>query len=249
MVIFENQVELSQEMINLKQAEAEKRRSAVKKNKTWNYCHNAVFSMYFLSHNFPFFRPRSHNPIIPHFFQFMTQRAKSARASSAARMRSTPSASRVYTVIVLSLTSLTLTSFSSFHLFFFLCLTTPQCWSNVSKQHPWIRSCFFVWPLPLARECTRCRKTKFTFHIQTVTFHKHWTFVRATARGQILDIHSLRRLATRTNEQGLVLYIITYFINRCSTKLTFNINERKWKCDAGKIKTWLHWILFTYYLL
>ena len=113
------------------QAEAEKRRSAVKKNKTWNYCHNAVFSMYFLSHNFPFFRPRSHNPIIPHFFQFMTQRAKSARASSAARMRSTPSAGRVYTVIVLSLTSLTLTSFSSFHLFFFLCLTTPQCWSNV----------------------------------------------------------------------------------------------------------------------
>ena len=102
-----------------------------KKNKTWNYCHNAVFSMYFLSHNFPFFRPRSHNPIIPHFFQFMTQRAKSARASSAARMRSTPSAGRVYTVIVLSLTSLTLTSFSSFHLFFFLCLTTPQCWSNV----------------------------------------------------------------------------------------------------------------------
>jgi len=52
----DQQVELSQEMINLKQAEAEKRRSA-----------------------------------------FMTQRAKSARASSAARMRSTPSAGRVYT--------------------------------------------------------------------------------------------------------------------------------------------------------
>ena len=34
------------------------------------------------------------------FFQFMTQRAKSARASSAARMRSTPSAGRVYTVTI-----------------------------------------------------------------------------------------------------------------------------------------------------
>jgi len=52
----DQQVELSQEMINLKQAEAEKRRSA-----------------------------------------FINQRAKSARASSAARMRSTPSAGRVYT--------------------------------------------------------------------------------------------------------------------------------------------------------
>merc|ERR1711962_485045 len=51
----DQQVELSQEMINLKQAEAEKRRSA-----------------------------------------FMTQRAKSARASSAARMRSTPSATGIY---------------------------------------------------------------------------------------------------------------------------------------------------------
>ena len=61
-------------MINLKQSEAEKRRSAVQKN-SFEQDYNSKT-----------------------FFQFMTQRAKSARASSAARMRSTPSAGRVYTV-------------------------------------------------------------------------------------------------------------------------------------------------------
>ena len=98
---------------------------------------------------------------------------------------------------------------------------------------PFIRSCFFVWPLPLARECTRCRKTKFTFHIQTVTFHKHWTFVRATAWGQILDIHSLRRLATRTNEQGLVLYSTYNHIFHQQMQYKTDI-QYKWK----KMKMW-----------
>ena len=49
MVIFENQVELSQEMINLKQAEAEKRRSAVKKKenmKLLSQC--SVFNVLFI---------------------------------------------------------------------------------------------------------------------------------------------------------------------------------------------------------
>ena len=54
MVIFENQVELSQEMINLKQAEAEKRRSAVKKK------HEIIVTMQCFQCTF--------YPIISHFF-------------------------------------------------------------------------------------------------------------------------------------------------------------------------------------
>ena len=63
--------------------------------------------------------------------------------------------------------------------------------------------------------------------------HKHWTFVRATARGQILDIHFLRRLATRTNEQRLVLYS-TYnytFYQKMQYKTDI---QYKWK----KMKMW-----------
>ena len=88
------QVELSQEMINLKQAEAEKRRSAViiflknwRRNEMLNTTNLAMWTISILS--------------VYVFFQFINQRAKSARASSAARMRSTPSAGRVYTVTFL----------------------------------------------------------------------------------------------------------------------------------------------------
>ena len=90
---FFKQVELSQEMINLKQAEAEKRRSAVIiflknwRNEMLNTTNLAMWTISILS--------------VYVFFQFINQRAKSARASSAARMRSTPSAGRVYTVTFL----------------------------------------------------------------------------------------------------------------------------------------------------
>ena len=91
---FFKQVELSQEMINLKQAEAEKRRSAViiflknwRRNEMLNTTNLAMWTISILS--------------VYVFFQFINQRAKSARASSAARMRSTPSAGRVYTVTFL----------------------------------------------------------------------------------------------------------------------------------------------------
>ena len=135
----------------------------------------------------------------------MTQRAKSARASSAARMRSTPSAGRVYTVIVLF--CYCSFSFDLFFVLFPLFGHFPLQWGDAAQ-------------------------TKFYFTSKRWLFI-HWTFVRATARGQILDIHFLRRLATRTNEQGLVLYSTYYYTFYWKVQYKTDI-QYKWT----KMKMW-----------
>ena len=108
-----------------------------KKKKTRNYCHNAVFSMYFLSHNFQFFVP---DPIIPLFPIFSSSWPREQRAPvlQVPRGWEAPpvlvgSIRWLFFLWLYSFTSLTLFFyfFSPFHLFFFLCLTTPQCWSIV----------------------------------------------------------------------------------------------------------------------